>query len=292
MDSQVHCPKGGNDMEKQSEGVLARVTQQLSRLEKRDSELWVIVSLTGILFAAAVLVVLLPAAFLKDETIHLEITVSRQLAIGLLVMLALANTYLITRRIEVRRLREKLISTTLQKELIEQQSFTDPLTEIYNRRSFEEISGRFVSLARRQKKSLTFMMIDADNFKEVNSRFGHLTGDFVLAEIAGLLKRSIRGSDAVVRYGGDEFVVILAETTLAGSTRVVERINQQLVEWNAAGNLKGYRMGLSTGAAEWSEGMTIDAVLEAADRAMYKVKDTRPTVAAPEREEIAADGAN
>ena len=263
-------------MEHQSEGVLARVSQQLSLLEKRDGELWVIVSLTGVLFAAALFAVLLPAAFLKDETIHLEITVSRQLAIGLLIMLALVNTYLITRRMEVRRLREKIISTTLQKELIEQQSFTDPLTEIYNRRSFEEISGRFVSLTRRQKKCLTFMMIDADNFKEVNTRFGHLTGDFVLAEIAALLKRSIRGSDAVVRYGGDEFVIILADTSLTGSAPVIERINQQLAEWNEAGHLKGFSLGLSTGAAEWSEGMTIDTVLDLADRAMYGAKDARP----------------
>jgi diguanylate cyclase (GGDEF)-like protein len=60
-------------------------------------------------------------------------------------------------------------------------------------------------------------MIDVDNFKDVSSHFGHLTGDFVLAEIAGVLKASIRGTDAAVRYGGDEFVILLADTTDFGA---------------------------------------------------------------------------
>src|SRR5262249_35618752 len=73
-----------------------------------------------------------------------------------------------------RTVTEQLISTTLQKQVIEQQSFKAPLTEIYNRRSLDEIAGRFISHARRRKSHLTFLMIDVDKFKEVNSRFGHL----------------------------------------------------------------------------------------------------------------------
>ena len=118
-------------MFKHSESALARVSQQLSRLEKRDWELWVIVSLAGTLVSVALVTMLLPGAF-KSDTIHFEITVSRPLAIGLFVLLALLNTYLVTKRFEVRRLREQLISSSLQNQVIEQQSFTDPLTEIYN----------------------------------------------------------------------------------------------------------------------------------------------------------------
>jgi len=98
----------------------------------------------------------------------------------------------------------------LQNQVIEQQSFTDPLTEIYNRRSLDRLAGQFISQARRRGSALCLLMIDADNFKKINTRFGHLTGDFVLAEIAGILKTMIRGSDAVVRYGGDEFLILLA----------------------------------------------------------------------------------
>src|SRR5207245_7983922 len=103
-----------------------------------------------------------------------------------------------SRRLDIRRVREELISTTLQQQLIEQQSFTDPLTEIYNRRSLDEIAGRFISHARRLGNPLTFLMVDVNNFKQVNTKFGHLTGDTVLAEFAGLLKTSIRGSDAEI----------------------------------------------------------------------------------------------
>ena len=73
------------------------------------------------------------------------------------------------------------------------------------------------------------MLIDVDQFKEVNTRFGHLTGDVVLANTAALLKHSVRGSDAVFRYGGDEFLIILADTSCTDARHVVERIKTGLV---------------------------------------------------------------
>src|SRR5215813_8989479 len=231
-----------------TETALARVSRQLSKLEKRDWELWAIVTLTGVLVSAGLLALLLPAIF-KGDSIQLEIKVSRPLAIGLFVLIALLNTYLVAKRFEVRRLWEQLISTTLQNQVIEQQSMTDPLTEIYNRRSLDRLADSFISHARRRHSSLTFMMVDADRFKEINTRFGHLTGDFVLAEIAGILKLSIRGSDAVVRYGGDEFLILLSETNSVGAQNVVERIKEKVAEWNVAGHLQNCLIRLSIGTA-------------------------------------------
>jgi len=258
-------------MLKQSQSALARVSQQLSRLEKRDWELWGIVSLTGLLVTVCLLALLLPAA-LKGDSIHFEITVSRPLAIGLFVLLALANTYLVTKRFEVRRLREQLISSTLQNQVTEQQSFVDPLTEIYNRRSLDQIAGQFISQAQRRKTPLTFLMIDVDRFKQINTRFGHLTGDFVLAEIAAILKVSVRGSDAAVRYGGDEFLILLSDTTAEGARKVIERIEAKLGEWNEANNLERFKLSLSIGAAQWLDGETLDEVLDGADQKMYEQK--------------------
>lgn len=260
-------------MLKQSESALARVSKQLSCLEKRDWELWVIVSLTSILVSTGLLALLFRAAF-KEDTVHFEITVSRPLVIGLFVLLALLNTYLVTKRFEVRRLREQLISSTLQNQVTEAQSFTDPLTEIYNRRSLDQIAGQFISTARRRKTPLTFLMADADNFKEINTRFGHLTGDFVLAEIAGILKASIRGSDAVVRYGGDEFLILLSDTVATGAERVVTRIVSRLDDWNEAGNLEDFHLSVSIGIAEWRDGQTLDEMLDSADRKMFEYKNS------------------
>ena len=260
-------------MLEQSEAALGRVTQQLSRLEKRDWELWTIVSLTGILVSIGLLAILFRAAF-DQETVHFEITVSRPLVIGLFVLLALLNTYLVTKRFEVRRLREQLISSTLQKQVIEQQSFLDPLTEIHNRRALDEIAGRFISQAKRRDSALSFLMVDANHFKQINTRFGHLTGDFVLAEIAGILKASIRGSDDVVRYGGDEFLILLSDSTAAGAQIVVNRINRKLADWNEAGNLEDFQISVSIGVAEWKDGDTLDEMLDGADRKMYEQKNS------------------
>src|SRR5215472_6094448 len=138
--------------------------------------------------------------------------------------------------------------------------------------SLDRITGQFISQARRRKAPLTFLMADADGFKQINTRFGHLTGDYVLAEIAGILKVSIRGSDAVVRYGGDEFLILLSDTTSRGAENVVGRIQENLAEWNAAGHLQNCLISLSTGTAEWQDGKTLDQMLDVADRNMYEQK--------------------
>src|SRR5437868_758848 len=156
-------------MQPETDSILSRVSQQLSHVEKRDWELWLIVSITGALLGIGLLAILIPAAFLKHDNLHFEITVSRQLAVGLLVLLILLNTYLVARRLEVRHLRAKLISNTIQNELIRLQSFTDPLTEVYNRRSLDEMAGRYISHARRLSNPLSFLLVDVDRFKQVNT---------------------------------------------------------------------------------------------------------------------------
>jgi len=259
-------------MQRTNESLLARVSQQLYKLEKRDWELWTIISITGVLASLAVLAIALPSSLLKNSNIHFEVTISRPLAVSLVVLVSLLNTYLVTKRLELRRLREEIISNILQQQVTEQQSFTDPLTEIYNRRSLDEIVGRFISHARRRKVPLTFLMVDMDKFKSVNSRYGHLTGDFVLAEAANLLKGSIRGCDAVVRYGGDEFLIVLADTTAEGAQAVLSRITSHLAEWNAARNVEDLTLSMSIGVAEWHDGQTLDEVLDIADRRMYDKK--------------------
>ena len=265
----------------EAQDLFSAVTQQLAALEKRDWELWIIVSLTGVLVSVGLLSLIIPAAFLKEQEIHLQITVSRQLVVGLFVLLALLNSYLVSRRLELRRTRQRIISTTIQNELVRLQSFTDPLTEIYNRRSLEEMAGRFISHARRLGNPLTFILIDVDRFKDVNTRFGHLTGDFVLREVAALLKSSVRGSDAVVRYGGDEFLVILADTSASHARVVVERTKAYLSDWNQKEHLEKFELTLSFGVFEWSDGMTLDEVLDKADQAMYADK-ARHSTAGPQ----------
>jgi diguanylate cyclase (GGDEF)-like protein len=276
------CLRGQSKAEARSGSMLANVNFELSKLEKRDWELWWIVSVTGIVVAGGLLAVLMPSAFLEGGNLHFDITVPRQLAVGLMVLLILLNTYLVSRRIELRRLREKVISGTIHNELVRLQSFTDPLTEVYNRRSLEDLANRYISHARRLNKPLTFMLIDVDRFKQVNTRFGHLTGDFVLAEIAGLLRTSVRGCDAVIRYGGDEFLIVLADASLAHTAIVIQRVQSYLNDWNRSAHLDNFTISLSIGVGEWIDGKTLDEVLDQADQNMYAMK-TPPAAISPEK---------
>jgi len=118
---------------------------------------------------------------------RLNVVISPELFFGLVALLILFNTYLINRRMELRRTREQVISTNIQSELMHLQSFTDPLTEVYNRRALDNLARGFISHANRFGKPLTFMMVDVGRFRDINTRFGHLMGDFVIAEVATLL---------------------------------------------------------------------------------------------------------
>ena len=265
-------PVNQNEGREPSNGLLASLSQQLAAIEKRDAELWLILLAIGAMVAGCLLIVLFPAAFLKGGHFHFEITVSKETFLGLIALLTIGNGYVVSRRFQYRKVRQQLISATIQNELVRLQSFTDPLTEVYNRRSLDEMAGRFISSARRRKTELTFMLVDVDRFREVNSKFGHLTGDVVLAEVAAVLKTSVRGSDAVVRYGGDEFLIILPESNADHAQRVTDRIQKNLTNWNASGQLKDFTLSLSIGIAEWRDGATLDETLDTADQKMYAMK--------------------
>lgn len=258
-----------------SESVIAKVSGQLAAIEKRDWELWLIVTLSGIIAGVGLLALAFPAAFMSSEKLRMEIEVSRELFLGLVALLILFNTYVITRRLELRKTRQVLVSTALQSELSLLQSFIDPLTEVYNRRALDDMAAGFIARAKRLGKPLCFMIVDIDRFKDVNTRFGHLTGDVAIAEIAAILKREVRGSDSVVRYGGDEFLIILGDTGVEGSRVVATRIAKSVEDSNSEGNLSGFDLTLSIGLAEWSEEKTLDQILNEADQNMYSTKEAQ-----------------
>lgn len=105
----------------------------------------------------------------------------------------------------------------------------DGLTQIYNRRYFDEQLDREVSRSRRYERTLSLVMLDLDHFKEVNDTFGHLAGDSVLKQLASTVRTRIRREDVFARYGGEEFALLLPEISLGGARQLAEKV-RKLVE--------------------------------------------------------------
>lgn len=108
-------------------------------------------------------------------------------------------------------------------------AITDALTKLHNRRYFEKVLPQELERARRYNLSFSILLIDADNFKKVNDAYGHLMGDRILTTIGEAISGSLRSFDFAFRYGGEEFVVILPETTVTNARKAAERIRQRVI---------------------------------------------------------------
>ncbi len=255
-----------------SESILATLNQQLTALERRDFEQWIIVVGTGILVGAGLVAILFPGVILRQGNVKFEISVSRELFLALIALLTVFNTYMISSRLKLRRTRVEVISTAINSELLRLQSFIDPLTEVYNRRSLDDMLKKYTCRAERLNNPLSFLLVNIDDMRKINSRFGHTTGDFVLLEVATILKSAVRGSDAVIRYGGDEFLIALADAPMENVAGVMGRIEKYVQDWNQGGHLKGLKLTLSVGASQWAIGKTTDQIMNEADQEMYAAK--------------------
>jgi two-component system cell cycle response regulator len=151
---------------------------------------------------------------------------------------------------------------------------TDPLTNCFNRRALMEKLEQEMDRAARYATMLTGMMIDIDNFKQINDTHGHLVGDRVLKQLSNLLKREQRSVDIVARYGGEEFVVLLPETTSAESRNFAERILRRVATHDFGEPGKPVRVTISVGIACFpGEGVTDgESLLRLADSHLYRAK--------------------
>ncbi len=159
-------------------------------------------------------------------------------------------------------------------------TITDDLTNVFNYRYLNNILDRELVRAQRLNSSMSVLFLDLDSFKQVNDHHGHLLGSKILVELAGLLKGAVRKVDAVARYGGDEYIVVLTDTNSKGAMIVAERI-RQMVEDHTFTEKEGYpiKLTVSIGVASYPEhGVNKVELLHLADEAMYKGKYGRKNV--------------
>jgi diguanylate cyclase (GGDEF)-like protein len=146
---------------------------------------------------------------------------------------------------------------------------TDDLTGVLNHRALVETLAREIVRAQRLDGKLSVAFADLDRFKLVNDRLGHQVGDIVLREAGAALSSGLRAYDAVARYGGDEFVLVLPQAGVWEGHAVAERIRESIAGRSFTGSVS---LTLSMGVAGFSKGMDADALLKAADAALLRAK--------------------
>lgn len=197
-----------------------------------------------------------------------------------------ATGYILLAALSLLALRVHL-ATMRQREEMRKLAITDPLTGISNRRHLLDIANREFIRAKRYGNQLSVLMLDIDKFKSVNDRWGHSTGDHVIQQLTKIAKLLIRGQDMFGRMGGEEFALILPETTPSGAEALAERL-RKMVE--ASENVHAddgtvVRFTVSIGIATMAAGDgAFDVILQRADKALYEAKEggrNRSVVAGP-----------
>ncbi|MEA3313400.1 MAG: diguanylate cyclase [Caldisericota bacterium] len=160
---------------------------------------------------------------------------------------------------------QKMVSLEKMKLL----SIKDPLTSIYNRREFDIRFKEEMERVRRHRRPLSVVITDIDRFKKCNDTFGHLEGDRLLIESSKIISSSIRLSDVLFRFGGDEFVLLFPETASAQAAKVLKKI---MINLKKLVRPDGHHVTMSLGIAQYRDGDTFETLLGRADKGMYKAK--------------------
>ncbi len=201
----------------------------------------------------------------------------QHIALVVLTLIYIPATVLLSKAIYSNRLSNILAHDDLEKSVNElhQLSMIDVLTNIYNRRYFFEIAKNLVSIATREQKPLSLLMIDIDYFKKINDNYGHQAGDFVLIYLVKEIEKSMRTSDVFARIGGEEFTILLDDTSLDGARVIAEKIRHIVENKTFIYNTIAIDITISIGMSELNrENPLIEDLYKKADKQLYLAKQT------------------
>ena len=250
-----------------------QIRQSLRVLDRKDWWHWWNTVLVIMLLMGAISALSLPKILGdNDFASQLQLDVAVR---GLLGLVLIFNVYMLYQQHLLRQLRNHLSSqievATVQRvraEALYELAILDPLTGLYNRRFSEEHLRKEIASALRRGDPLIVLLLDLDNFKATNDRFGHAAGDLVLKEFSRRLNKAIRGSDIAVRLGGDEFLVILPECPPENVEVVLSRLKDFEIE---IGQDK-IQVSSSRGWAQYEAADTAEELIRRADEALYAHK--------------------
>ncbi len=159
--------------------------------------------------------------------------------------------------------------------LLKKMARTDMLTGLYNRVRFTEFVEQEIARAKRTGEESCLVMLDLDHFKSVNDIFGHPNGDTILKWIAGVMKNQLRDTDILARFGGEEFTILLPETSVEGALKVAEKVRQAIEHCTFPGQMEKLKLTASFGIASLTAdaNATFDSVYREVDKALYRAKE-------------------
>jgi diguanylate cyclase (GGDEF)-like protein len=155
-------------------------------------------------------------------------------------------------------------------ENLRKKAITDPLTSLHNREYMNEVLADEMTRAKHKELPLSITMLDIDHFKNINDTYGHVVGDCVLKMLAQILVRETRNSDIIIRYGGEEFLIIMPLTDINGAFQKIERIRKFISEFQFCE--EEISLTVSAGIAEYSGEEDIKQFIEVADKKLYRAK--------------------
>jgi diguanylate cyclase (GGDEF)-like protein len=251
-------------------GPQSRIPLELVRLESQKREFWTLIIFADVVLLLGALSFFFPHRFWHGGS--LQISLSPQVLFVIMVGTVLASLYCVRRDIELRTLRLASIQQHLNSREEQAKSMLDSVTQVFTRPTLQSLLTNEISRAERAHRPLALMMCDLNNFKLVNDRHGHLIGDYVLAQVATILKISVRGSDYVVRYGGDEFIVLMPETDQEGGEIVLQRVRRKVADWDRSNRVCDLPISVSLGLHLHVAGHTAEMDVAEADSRMYADK--------------------
>jgi diguanylate cyclase (GGDEF)-like protein len=177
-------------------------------------------------------------------------------------------------KLERDRLRQRAEELRRSAEVASEMSMTDALTGLLNRYGLHRALQRELSEARRYTRPLSCLLIDLDFFKAINDTYGHAAGDTALVQAARVITESVRGSDVVCRYGGEEFLVLAPETGVDGARALAEKIRQSFSSRLFGEGAHVFPLTLSSGVAQLGDSESGNDMIARADDALYQAKQT------------------
>jgi diguanylate cyclase (GGDEF)-like protein len=269
-------------MRNDGEAGKVQLELELKDLSRRDLQLWSMGFLVLVIVAGGFMATVLPNMMWKAVPIRFDTRYVPQLFLGLIVLVLLLNIYLLDQRRRLNRSREGILRKLMATEAT---ALIDPLTKVFSRTYVDMVLEKEIRRTNRMHNSLAVLIVEIAAMENIRESFGKLAGEHLMSVLAQLLKATFRGCDTVCRYEGDQFLVVMSETTEQQALHAVRRLHDAASSWNQSTKFD-YKLNLKLGLAAYGSGDDITQVLATAATRLNGAEAARAVAAQAGAEKI------